>query len=132
MASLEFDLPLPLLVGMVTKAMTWFSKGGGDCYVAPGVEARAWRLRHMKRRQTWEAFVCGWASEFLNYVPEVILVDIVDWWLMLCLLLLNLWLWFSGNGIKVLIWGLSLIVIKKGFFFWWVWRSCEKACWGVC
>jgi len=30
-ASLEFDLPPPLLVGMGTKAMALFSKGGGDC-----------------------------------------------------------------------------------------------------
>ena len=71
----------------------------------------------MKRQQTWEVFVCGWAYEFLNYVSKVILVDIVDWWLMLlCLLLLNLWLWLSVIGIKVLIWGLSLIVIKRVFF----------------
>ena len=72
----------------------------------------------MKRQQTWEVFVCGWAYEFLNYVSKVILVDIVGWWLMLlCLLLLNLWLWLSVIGIKVLIWGLSLIVIKRVFIY---------------
>ena len=33
----------------------------------PGVEVRAWRLRHMNRRWSWEAFVCGWVCGWCCY-----------------------------------------------------------------